>query len=118
MKQNSQQIRTKLLTVIMAGVAGVGFATAATAAGVGANVGAGTEVTAPDKAQAGGSADAHMSTSGSANTNAQWESGATRGADRAAARMDTNVDALEQTTAAELEAAGKATAKTKRPATR
>lgn len=122
MKQNAQQIRTKLLTVIMAGVAGVGFAAAATAAGVGVgintNVGAGAQVAAPNNAQAGGSADAHMSTAGSANSNAQWQNGATRGADRAAARMDTNVNGLEQSTAAGLESAGKATAKAKRQGTR
>ncbi|MDP1645398.1 MAG: hypothetical protein Q8K35_08400 [Thiobacillus sp.] len=122
MKQNTQQIRTKLLTVIMAGVAGVGFATAATAAGVGVdvntNVSAGAQVAAPNNAQAGGSADAHMSTSGSANSNAQWQSGATRGADRAAERMGTNVDGLKQSTTAEFEAAGQATVKAKRPGTR
>jgi hypothetical protein len=119
MKQNAQQIRTQLLTVIMAGVAGVGFAAAATAAGVGggvnANVGAGAQVVAPE-AQAGGSADVHMSPSGSENSNAQWQGGATRGADRAAARMGTNVDGLEPSTAAELGAAGQAAAKAKRPA--
>jgi hypothetical protein len=116
MKQNAQ-IRTQLLTVIMAGVASVGFAAAATAAGVGGgvntNVGAGAQV-APE-AQAGGSADAHMSTTGSENSNAQWQGGATQGADRAAARMGTTVDGLEPSTPAELEAVGQATAKAKRP---
>lgn len=117
MKQNAQQIRTKLLTVILAGVAGVGFATAVTAAGVGVGgkADAGAQVAASDKAQAGVYADAHMSTTGSANGNAQGQSGATWGADRAAERMGTNVDGLAQSTAAELEAS-QATAKAKRPA--
>ena len=117
MKQN-QQIRTKLLTVMMAGVTGVGFAAAATAAGVGigadANVDAGAQVTAPANAQAGGSADTHMSTTGDANSNAQWQSGALRGADRAAERM--GEDGLKQST--ELQATGKTTAKAKRSITR
>lgn len=122
MMRNAQQIRSKLLTVIMAGVAGVGFATAATAAGVGvganAHVGAGAQVAAPNNAQAGGRADAHMSTAGSANSNAQWQSGATRGADRAAERMGTDSDGLKQSTAAELGAADMAAAQAKRPGTR
>jgi hypothetical protein len=88
MKQNAQQIRNKLMIVIMAGVAAVGFAAAARAAQVGAGVstddGASAQVEAPSNARAGGSGNAHMSTSGSANSNAQWQSGATRGADRAA----------------------------------
>ena len=109
MMRNAQQIRSKLLTVILAGVAGVGFATAATAAGVDigvdANVDAGAQVEAPGNVQAGGPADAHMSPSGSTNTNAQWQSGAARGADRAAERMGTNGTELKQST--ELEATGK-----------
>ena len=116
MKQHAQQIRTKLFIVIMAGLAGVGLATAATAAQVAA--GADAQVAAPDHVQAGGSADAPMSTSGSANSNAQRQSGATRGADRAAERTGTNVIGLEQSTAAGLESAGKATAKAKRQGTR
>ena len=110
MKQYAQKVRTQLLTLIMAGVAGAGVATAATAAGIGggvhADVGASASVPAPDTAQAGGAADAHMSPSGSANNNAQWQSGATRGADRAAERM--NADD------ADLEATGTATVKGKR----
>jgi hypothetical protein len=119
MMRNVLQIRTQLLTVIMAGVAGVGLATGASAASVGAgvkaNVGAGAQVAPPDTAQAGGSADAHMSTSGSANTNAQWQSGATRGADRAAERLGTTSEEAEQTAPTDLEAA---TAKAKRSGTR
>ena len=105
MKQNTQQVRTQLLALIMAGLA-----TTATAAGIGGganvNAGVGAGVTAPDTAQAGGAADAHMSSSGSANSNAQWQSGATRGSDRAAER--TNADG------ADLEAAGAATVTGKR----
>ena len=112
MMRNAQQIRSKLLTVILAGVAGVGFATAATAAGVDANVGAGAQVEAPGNVQAGGPADAHMSPSGSTNTNAQWQSGATRGAER----MGTSGTELKLST--ELEATGKTTAKAKRSVTR
>ena len=117
MKQNAQQVRTKLLTLIMAGVAGAGFAAAATAAGIdggiNANVGTGATVSAPDTTQAGGTADAHMSTSGSANSNAQWQSGATRGADRAAERMNTHGAEMTQSGGADLEAAGTATVKGK-----
>ena len=116
MMRNAQQIRSKLLTVILAGVAGVGFATAATAAGVDANVGAGAQVEAPGNVQAGGTADAHMSPSGSTNTNAQWQNGAARGADRAAERMGTSGTELKPST--ELEVTGKTTAKAKRSVTR
>ena len=100
MKQYAQQVRTQLLTLIMAGVAGAGLATTVTAAGIGgghADVGAGASVPAPDTAQAGGAADAHMSPSGSANSNAQWQSGATRGAGRAAERMNADGADLEAT---------------------
>ena len=113
MMRNAQQIRSKLLTVILAGVAGVGFATAVTAAGVEANVGAGAQVEAPGNVQAGGTADAHMSTSGSANSNAQWHSGATRGADLAAERMNAHGAEMTQSGGADLEAAGTATVKGK-----
>jgi hypothetical protein len=116
MKQNAQ-IRTQLLTVIMAGV---GFATAATAAevdaSVDAKVGADAQVAAPGNIQAGGTADAHMSPSGSTNSNAQWQSGATRGADRAGERMSMSGSELKPST--ELGAAGKTTAKAKRSVTR
>lgn len=113
MMQTAQQVGSKLLALIIAGVAGVGFVTAATAAGVGAgvdaNVGGGAQVAAPDMDQAGGSADAHMSTSGSTNSNAQWQSGATRGAEHMNAR-DAEMKPSEETA---LEAIGTATAKGK-----
>lgn len=118
MKQYAQQVRTQLLTLIMAGVAGVGAATAATAAGLGggvhADVGAGASVPAPDTAQAGGTADAHMSPSGSANSNAQWQSGATRGADRAAERTNADGAEMKQSGGADREVSDTATVKGKR----
>jgi hypothetical protein len=117
MKQYAQQIRTQLLTLIMAGVAGASFVTTATAAGIGggvhADVGAAASVPAPDTAQAGGAADAHMSISGSANNNAQWQSGATRGAARAAERMNAEGAEMKQSGGANLEAAGTVTSKGK-----
>lgn len=100
MKQIFQTARIKLLTLIMAGAAGGGFAIAATAAGVGVNAGA----------QAGGVADAHMSASGSADSDAQWQSGATRGIDRAAERMSPQGAEMNQAGVANLGAAGAAAA--------
>ncbi len=98
--KHTQQVRTKLMTLIVAGVAGAGFAAAASAAGMGgginADVGAEATVSTPDTAQTGGAAYAHMSTSGNANNNAQWQSGATRGTDRAAERMNTNGAVMKQ----------------------
>ena len=113
MKQ--QQIRTRLMTLILAGVAGAGIAATAMAAGVGgvgggANAGVGAGVTMPGTAQAGGTADTHMSTSGAANSNAQWQNGATRGADRAAERKGAE---MPQSDGADLEAAGTTTTKGK-----
>lgn len=106
MMHTALHVRTQLLTAIMAGVASVGFAAGATAAslGAGAKVGADAKVSAPANAQAGGSAEAHMSPSGSDNGNAQWQSGATRGPDRALEREGTSV---ESTTEAEAAAQGK-----------
>lgn len=71
MKQYAQQVRSKLLTLIMTAVIGFGLATAATAAGVSAktNVDAG--------AQAGGSADA-PSTSGSTTATPSGRAGPAR----------------------------------------
>lgn len=114
MKTNAQPIRSRLVTVIMAGVAGASFAAAAAAAGVG--VDARAKAATPGYVQAGGAADAHMSAYGSAHANAQWKSGATRGADRAAAGA--GIDALEPSTTAEFEVAGKAAAQARRPDSR
>src|SRR5512139_1023539 len=101
MKQIAQQIRTQLMTLITAGVAGLTLATVATAAEVGAGA----------NAQAGGVADAHMSPSGSANGNAQWQSGATQGADRAADRMSTYGAEMKQSGRANLDATSPAKGK-------
>jgi len=117
MKQNAQQVRPKFLTLIMAGVAGAGFAAAAaaeTGTGINANVDAGTTFSAPGTAQAGGAAETHMSTSGSANSNAQWQSGATRGEDRAAEHMNTHSTELRQSAGADLADVDKATTQRKR----
>ena len=105
MKQSVQQVHTKLMSLILSsliitGVAGVGFAAAAMAAGAPAGVGA--------DAVAGGATEANMSDAGTANSNAQWQSGATRGADRAAARMHTTGSKMKQSGGADLEASGKA----------
>lgn len=117
MKYQAQQLPTKLLTTIMAGVAAIGFATAASAVGgglgVNANVGAGAQVPAPISGHAGGAADAQMSTSGSANTNAQSQDDATRGAERADERMSTTASEKKPVTKSELEASGKARVKGK-----
>ncbi len=110
MKSNAQQVRTQLLTLIIAGVASAGFATAATAAGMGGGIQARVGV----DATAGGAADAHMSGSGSANSNAQWQSGSARGADRAAERMNANGTDMKQSAGMDLEAAGSAAATGKR----
>jgi hypothetical protein len=79
MKKSVQQIRRTLLVVIMAGMGGAGFATTASAVGVGVGVGV--------NAQAGATAGTQMSTSGSTNSNAQWQEGANKGAERAGERM-------------------------------
>ncbi len=101
MMQKIQPIRSTLLTVLL-----VGFATTATAAGVGVNANVG--------AQAGGTAATHMSPAGSANDNAQWQDGATRGADRAAERMSPTGADMKQSSGAESDATGKAALKGKR----
>jgi hypothetical protein len=97
MMQKTQPIRSTLLTVLM-----VGFATAATAAGVGAN------------ANAGGNAATHVSPAGSANSNAQWQDGATKGADRATERMSPKGADMKQSGATESDATDKAALKDKR----
>ena len=90
MPQNTQQLRTKVLTAIMASVIGLGFVTAAIAARLGVDtdtrIEAGANLGASDHANAGGNADAYMSTAGSANNDAPWGSGVARGTDRAAQR--------------------------------
>lgn len=103
MKQYAQQVRTRLLILIMAGVAGAGVATTATAAGIGGGVhaDAGAGVQAADTVQAGSAADAHMSPSGSANGGA-------------AERMNDDGVEMRQLGDAGLEATDTATTKDKR----
>ena len=106
--QTAQQVARKFLVLTVAGVASAGLGAAATAAGVDAKVGGGAQVAAPETDRAGGSADAHMSP---ANSNAQWQSGATRGNDRAAERMNAPDAEMTQSSGAGLETAGTAKAK-------
>lgn len=118
MMQKPQQLRTQFLSTIMTAVVCVGFSGAVMAAGVGVGVKAGAGVDAgvgaSGAAQAGGTADGHMSESGSDNNNAQWQSEATRGMDRATERMNPNGTVPE----AGLEAAGTAAVKGQRSGTR
>lgn len=76
---NTKQVRSTLLSMIMAGALGAGFATGASAQ---VGIGADAEVTTGG-AHAGGSAETHMSPSGSENSNAQWKTDSTRGEARA-----------------------------------
>ena len=105
MMQKFQTIRTRLLTVIMASI-GLAAAVPAVGAGVNANVGA--------NAQAGGNADTHMSPSGSANSNALWQSDAAKGEDRAAERMSAKGAEMKQSVDTEPESTGTAAVKGKR----
>ncbi len=105
MMQKSQAIRTQLLTVIMASI-GLAAAVPAVGAGVNANVGV--------NAQAGGNADTHISPSGSANGNAQWQSDAAKGEDRAAGRMSAKGAEMKQSVDTELESTGTTAVKGKR----
>lgn len=105
MKQNAQQLRTKLLILIMAGVAGAGFAAAATAAATDT----GANVLAPDTTQTDGTADTHMSTSGSASSHIQSQSGTAPSTDR----MSTPSAELTPSADVDLEAVGKTTTKRK-----
>lgn len=82
MMHSTKQARSTLLSMIMAGALGVGFATGASAQ---VGVGADAEV-APRGGQAGGSAETRMSPSGSENSNAQWGADPTRGSERAEER--------------------------------
>lgn len=115
MKQKTQPLRNPVWALIIASVAGVGFATAVTAAerDAGVKAGAETEIKGvmPDAAQSGGVAAGHMSPAGQEEGNAQWKSGATRGLDRAGERMSPDVADPETATGD----TGKATAKHNRP---
>ncbi len=93
--QSNQQNHSKLLTVILAGVASIGFAAAASAAGtLGANthVGVGAQTAPVPGTAIGGAADAHMNASGNLNSNAQWKDSATQGLERAQERAGTAQD--------------------------
>ena len=113
MMRNAQPIRTRLLTVILAGMVSAGFATAASAAGTAA----GAHAASPGYIQA---AEAHIDAYGStkANTNAQRQDDATRGADRAADDAGTNNDEAAPSAAAEPAADARSVAQEKRPAIR
>jgi len=94
--QSNQQNHSKLLTVILAGVASIGFATAASAAG-GAlggntNVGAGAQIAPAPGTSVGGAAEARMGASADLNSNAQWKDTASQGVERAQGRVDTAQD--------------------------
>ncbi|MDP2029850.1 MAG: hypothetical protein Q8K12_09470 [Thiobacillus sp.] len=110
MLQKTQQINTRILTVIMAGVTSIGFATAALAVGEGlggnANIGIDAKI--------GRSADAHLSPSGSTHSNVPLQGGAIQSEKTAAEHMSTKADEVKPSTDAELKAAGKATLKAKR----
>lgn len=82
MKHISRSIRPHLLAALAAVFGVVGTATAAGPVGISVQTRAGGQA-APVSAQAGGQADAHMHPSAAAHGNAQWQSGAARGAARA-----------------------------------
>ena len=77
MKKTTLQSSRVLLLAAIASLAGAGFATAASA----------VDVNTEASPKAGATAGAHMSPSGSANSNAQWQTDANKGAERAGARM-------------------------------
>jgi hypothetical protein len=95
----------QLMTVIMVGVAGAGFAAVATAA-------------APGYVQAGGAVDAHLNAYISAHSNARWTSGATGDAHRAAEQMGANDLGLTASSADEPETGGSEAILAKRSGTR
>lgn len=111
MKKSVKQTRRKLLATLVAGLSGTGLATAVMAAGIGVGVGvnaganagagganAGVQAAPAIDVQAGGTAAGQMSTTGTANSNAQWRTGATRGTDRAGERTPTNSEEPEEAT--------------------
>lgn len=113
MKRSVKQTRRKLLATLVAGLSGTGLATAVMAAGIGvgvgvnaganagaggANAGAGVQAAPAIDVQTGGTAAEQMSATGAANSNAQWQTGATRGADRAEERTPTKSEDPEEAT--------------------
>jgi hypothetical protein len=113
MMRNAQPVRTRLLTVILAGMVSAGFATAASAAGTAA----GARAASPGYIQA---AEAHIDAYGStkANTNAQRQDDAARGAERGADHASTNNDEAAPSAAAEPATDVNSVAQDKRPASR
>ncbi len=99
MKQYAQQILSLLLSAVMIGVTAFGLNTAAGAAGLSGN--ALTDM----EPQAGTTPGAHMSTTGSADSNAQRKHGATQGAERAPDRTSP----AEMRHAPRIDATGQAT---------
>lgn len=97
MKHDTRYPR-QLLSVISAGIVAAAFTGNVYAAGAKAEAGT----------QAGATAGAHMGATGTANTNAQWQSGATKGDARAAARMSATGAEKKHDGSVELEASAPA----------
>lgn len=91
--QSNQQNHSKLLTVILAGVASIGFATAASAAGGNlrgtTNVGADAQIAPAPGTSMGGAANGRLGASADLDSNAQWKDTASQGIERAQDRADT-----------------------------
>jgi hypothetical protein len=115
MIQKSHAFRKQVLMTLMAGVAGVGFTAAATAAGLGVNaeVGADAKLGAPVDAKVGAGANAHMDAAGSAKRNAQSSSEAVKAETRAAERQRRNGIEPGMASETELDATGKVIVKGK-----
>jgi hypothetical protein len=103
--QHASRLRIQFLNLIVVGVTTAGLSAAAAAAGLEAGIDTHAGATLPGTSRAGGSADVHMSPSGSANSNAQWTDSATRGTDRAAERA--NAQGTEMGTAGSAHVKGK-----------
>lgn len=113
MTQNAPQIPARILTAIIAGAAGVGFASAAMATGFGDRA-SGNQVAEPGIFLPDGAAEAHLNAYILASANAQLKRAQTAGENGAAERPGTNGDEQSQASAARLAAVAKA----KRSATR
>lgn len=95
--KHSTRFTRQLLGVTTAGIVAIGFAGNVHAVDAKAEAEAGT--------QAGATASTHMGSTGTANTNAQWQGAATKGDARAAARMNAKGAEKKHDGSAELEAA-------------
>lgn len=93
---SQQHTPSKLLTLVLAGVASMGFATVASAAGgalgVNTDVGAGAQVAPAPATSMGGAAEARMGASAGLNSNAQWKDTASQGVERAQEKAGTAQD--------------------------